>query len=294
MNKEKFKDVVAGVFSLFFIAMVFYLYFFKVFNIYSYNPALPGSFDKTKNRDYMTGLVTYTSKEHNSCHINVAEPTIVLRMDDVRAYVVQVPYLVDEVIGRNMSITLGVIPQNLEKRSNATEYLIKNRFSKYIEMAQHGTAHNESDINISEEDLFKGYAKIERYIGVKPVTYIPPYNKITPEAAERVSEYFRVISGRNDVLKEGEIAEIGQNAQTYFYSNNKYVPVETIIDTCNKSLQQTNICVVTIHPQEYSSNISKPDDLSPDKFNEFKEMLGRLQQLNATFSTFNELVSCKG
>lgn len=281
MNREKIIDVIGGLVSLLFIASVFYLYFFQVFH---YN------FTFDVNNDEM---VTYEQEEHYSCHINIVEPTIVLRMDDVRAYSKQTPYLVDEIINRNLQITLGVIPNHLGEDRSMQGYLTKISKNPNIEIAQHGTYHDESDMDMSREDLAKGKLEIQRYIGVDPVTYIPPYNRITPEALEVIAKRFRVISGGQGMLKEGDIAQIGYTVNTYSYLNKQPIPTEKIISDCKTSLEKTNLCVITIHPQEYSTDINHPTDINEGKLEEFNRLLDGLQGLDAKFSTFNELVFCK-
>jgi len=283
MNKEKLLDVIAGIFSIFFIAIVFYLYFNQAF----YGT---GYFDKPYDFDE---IITYEQTEHNSCHINIIEPTIVLRIDDVRAYSVPTPYLVNEIIDRNLAVTLGVIPHNLEKDDNILKYLISIREDPNIEIAQHGTLHDKSDIDMNERSLLEGTINLQNILGVRPVTYIIPYNEITEKTREIVSKYFKIISGKQDILKEGEeIAEIGYTVETYYYSENQEVSIDYIIEKCKSSLNEKNLCVIEIHPQEYSTDINNPKYLSEDKFNEFKEMLDRLQELDAKFSTFNDLVTC--
>lgn len=130
------------------------------------------------------------------------------------------------------------------------------------------------------------------FLGFLPVTYIPPYNKLPSEAVDIISKYFRIISGTSGMLKEGNIAEIGFTTETYNYNKNENVPIETIISDCKKSIEKTNLCVVVIHPQEYKDESNKKE-ISPEKFRQFKEMLDKLQQLNATFSTFKDTVYCE-
>lgn len=238
-------------------------------------------------------IVTYNQTEFNSCHINSVEPTIILRMDDVRAYSKLTVPLVDEILDRELSITLGVIPKDLEKDSSMIKYLQGIKDSPYIEIAQHGDEHNESDINITEESLLEGYGKIQRVLGVVPVTYIPPYNDISEESKEIISNYFRVISKDGEVVKEGKrVAEIGQTIATYYYTTNEIVPTERIVSKCKESLDKTNVCVVTIHPQEYAYDINNAVVLSPERFDDFKELLDGLQELDAGFSTFKGVVYC--
>jgi len=238
-------------------------------------------------------IITYNQTESNSCHINTVEPTIILRMDDVRAYSKLTAPLVNEILDRELSLTLGVIPKDLEKDYSMIRYLQEIKDSPYIEIAQHGNEHDEDDINITNESLLEGYGKIQRVLGVVPVTYIPPYNDISEESKEIISNYFRIISKDGEVVKEGEkVAEIGQTIATYDYTTNEIVHIEKIILKCKESLDKTNVCVVNIHPQEYAYDINDATILSKERFEEFKEMLDELQKLDAEFKRFTDVVIC--
>lgn len=172
-------------------------------------------------------------------------------------------------------------------------YLNSIKNNPNVEIAQHGNEHSESDIEINEENLLKGYKTIQKLLNVNPVTYIPPYNRVTSEARNLISKYFRIISSREGVIKEGEnTAEIGYTESTYWYNKNEPVLIKTIINKCNESLKNTNLCVINIHPQEYAISISNPKTFSFEKFEEFKRILDELQKLNAKFLNFNELVRC--
>ena len=141
--------------------------------------------------------------------------------------------------------------------------------------------------------MLEGYGKIQNILGVIPVTYIPPYNDISEESKEIISNYFRIISKDGEVVKEGEkVAEIGQTISTYAYTSNEIVRIEKIVSKCKESLDKTNVCVVTIHPQEYANDINYAIILSKERFVEFKSMLDELEGLEAEFSTFNDLVVC--
>lgn len=280
--KEKIKDVIAGIVSIFFIAIVFYIYFIQFFQGASYFE-FPND-DKT---------IIYNQRESNSCLINTAEPTIILRMDDVRAYSRLTKPLIDEIIKRNISVTLGVIPEDIEKDFGMISYLRGIKGNPKIEIAQHGNHHDESDHNITEASLLEGYAKIQKVLGVVPITYIPPNNKISAESKDIVSDYFGIISSGGNIIRGGgKMAEIDYTEATYLYNKNEPVPVKKIIDYCKQDLIKTNLCVITIHPQEYATNIDNPIMLSYDKFKEFKGLLDGLQELNANFSTFNDVVYC--
>ena len=268
MNKTKFWF---GFLILFFISLFLITpFWFERINLFSVTP------------------IIYNSTEHHSCHITITEPTIILRMDDVKAHSELTKQLVDETLSRNISITLGVIPRDLEKDNVIIEYLRQIKTNPYVEIAQHGTYHNETDKNVTEENLLKGNIKIQKILGIQPVTYIPPFNEISPNSKDIISSHFKIISKGDGILKEGEkIAEIGQTISTYDYSKNETISTETIVNKCKESLEKTNLCVITTHPQEYFTKIE-----DPKTFDDFKKLLDELQKLNTNFSNFKNLVYC--
>lgn len=243
---------------------------------------------------YQTNFITYNQTEHNSCHITVTEPTIILRMDDVRAYSKPAPYLIDETIRRDLPITLGVIPRFLEEDENMINYLNRIKTNPNIEIAQHGTEHTEAERSITEKKLLEGSKKIQALIGVLPITYIPPLNELTLNSREIISKYFRIISGQANVLKEGEnAAEIGYTIRTYYYDKEEYVPTKEVVESCKLSLEKTNLCVVMVHPQEYTVNMESSSEFSTSKFEEYKDLLDELEKLDATFKNLRDIVQCQ-
>ncbi len=256
------------------------LQFIEVHNSFSYNL-------------FEDNFVIYQEDEHSLCSINVTEPAIILRMDDVRAYSRLTRPLVDEIISRDLSVTLGVIPKNLEKDPKIINYLKEIKTSPFIEIAQHGNYHDESDKNINNESLIEGYEKIQRVLGVLPTTYIPPYNEISSESKGLVSNYFSMISGgQGIIIEEDNIIEIGQTVATYYYTVGEIVPTERVIAKCKESLEKNDVCVINIHPQEYAIDINNPLILDENKFKEFKHLLDELENLNVKFSRFTDVVSC--
>ena len=229
--------------------------------------------------------IIYNSTKHHSCVITIAEPTIILRMDDVRVYSSPAEKLISEILKQNLSIVLGVIPRDLEKDKTIIDYLKKIKINKNIEIAQHGFYHNETDINITEDNLIEGNIKIQKIIGIQPISYIPPFNKISDPSKLKLEKHFKVISAKNS-LKEGKIAEIGQTIGTYDYSKNIDISNDDVIKECKKYLEFTNICVVVLHPQEWGEN-------KLENFEDFQDLLYKLKQLNTTFSTFNKVVFCE-
>lgn len=231
-----------------------------------------------------TFAVSYTTVEHHSCYITVTEPTIILRLDDVRAYSLPTPFIINEVLKRNLSITLGVIPKDLDKDAKMISYLSSLKNIPKIEIAQHGFFHNETDINITSEEMLKGNEIIQRYLGIKPISYIPPNNLISENSVDDISPYFSIITGEHDTFKEGKIARIGWNTETYDYFNNRSVSIITVVEQCKKAIEKTNLCVVAIHPQEYET---------VEKKQEFINLINNLTQLNTVFVNLKDVVFCK-
>ena len=280
--KEKIKDVIAGILSIFFITIVFYIYFIQFFHGAFYFTFLDN--DKT---------IIYNRTQSNSCHINAIGPTIILRMDDVRAYSKLTKPLVDEILSRNISVTLGVIPRDLEKDKDMIKYLGQIKTNPHIEIAQHGNYHDESDKNITDDSLLEGYTKIQTILGVVPTTYIPPNNEISPDSKDIVSNYFRIISGEQDIFREGKnFVEIGYTEETYYFDKDEMSPLDIILQKCQASIYKMNLCIIAIHPQEYSTDIDNPAVLDKNKFEEFKHLLDELGNLNAKFSRFTDVVYC--
>lgn len=237
---------------------------------------------------------SYPEPGHKSCHITITEPTIILRIDDVRAYSVPTHYLIDEVLKRNMSVVLGVIPKGLSEDNSMVNYLNSIKKNKNVEIAQHGYTHELSDENITDYNLLMGRQIIIYTLRIFPVTYIPPFNAVSSDTMNILKKHFDVISINGGKIKEGEAsAEIDQMVETYNYDKGYENSIAFIIAECRDNIEKYNICVVTIHPQEFSTKDVGVKDLDKEKFEEFKRLLDSLQSLHARFSTFHDLVNCQ-
>jgi hypothetical protein len=281
ISKERARDALTHILSVLFIFTVMIAYFYMTF--FRGNSLFIDKYDQ---------ITIYNQSEHHSCHITLTEPTIIIRMDDVRAYSYPTKYVVDEVLSKNMSIVLGVIPEDIEKDVNMRKYLISLKNNPKVEIAQHGVNHDEGDLFVSEDQIIHGSTLIQENIGVQPVTYIPPYNKIDDSVLLGLEKHFKLISSAAPDLKEGEIAFLGQTVQNYDYELSQEVNMDNIIDGCKRNIEMYNFCVVTIHPQEYSSDINHATDISKEKMVRLDNMLKKLKKLNASSTTFNNIVQC--
>ena len=240
-----------------------------------------------------TNFTIYQNPTHNSCYVSIPQPSIILRLDDVRAFSVPAESVIEEFRKNNVSLTIGVIPRELETDPNLIAYLKSIKNDSRIEIAQHGVYHNESDINLTEADLLYGLSKIETLLKVKPVTYTQPFDDEPSAATKKIlAEYYKGTSGTWGVLKEGEIAELGHTISNYNIIQDPQKNILNIVSACKDNIERQNYCVVLLHPQEFATDINNPVNVSDEKIAELDKLIVQLKQLNATFVTFKDVVDC--
>jgi hypothetical protein len=186
-----------------------------------------------------------------------------------------------------MSVILGVIPININR--DVKKYILNNINDKRVEVAQHGTNHTRELQNFSELGQYivlkTGFDEIIKGFNVYPVTFIPPYNSYDVNTMKALSKLgFKVLSADKGKYK------IDKNIMNIGYTVTSKDNIENILSDCNKSLNQKNICVVIIHPQDY---LSEDQRLNDKKYIEFVNMLDKLNELNIKFATFKDLIKCK-
>jgi peptidoglycan/xylan/chitin deacetylase (PgdA/CDA1 family) len=226
------------------------------------------------------------------------EKTVVLRLDDVQGYTWNriVINLTEAVLSRNMSITLGVIPNGeIDKDKIIKQYLLSKIDDPRVEIAQHGTYHKENEFaNLSEEEAYDlakvGFDELVNILRVRPVTFIPPGNANNQNTTKALSRLgLKILPGKQDVYKfDGQMMLIGYNAETEEYLKSDLVPVSEILDACKKSLENRNLCVIMIHPQDYVLSNDR-NTLDENKYKEFIKLLDELKKLNVKFSAFKDL-----
>ncbi|MDP2947391.1 MAG: hypothetical protein Q8N88_04715 [Nanoarchaeota archaeon] len=238
-------------------------------------------------------FTTYKNPEHNSCYIFIPNRSIIVRVDDARSFSEPTKILINKLLGENVSVTIGVIPRQLESDKGFVSFirLIKN--DPRVEIAQHGVFHDETDKNLTEEALLYGLNKIQSILYVRPITYSTPFNDdLSPELEQIISKYFKGITGEWGVLKEGRIAELGHTVSNYPISQNDQKNISGIIDICRQSLNRTNYCVVLLHPQEFATDMNNPVNISSQKLQELDNLILELKKLDANFITFKDIIAC--
>jgi len=94
------------------------------------------------------------------------------------------------------------------------------------------------------------------------------------------------IINSTDIQLVGNVASIGYNVRTS--AQDQLIPIRNVLKNCKVSLDERNICVILIHPQDYSME----DEWAIDdiKHAEFVSLLDELKKLNAKSITFKDLI----
>ena len=121
----------------------------------------------------------YSTSDYASCHIQISEKTIVIRMDDLgrSAYYDVVDTIVKEIDTRNLALVMGVIPQGIEKDRKFRQWVQQYNHNPQFEFALHGLQHTQNEfMGLTEEEarelILTGKYAIHTYLNVDPVTFI--------------------------------------------------------------------------------------------------------------------------
>jgi len=244
------------------------------------------------------------NKYANCSFVKPKNRTIILRMDDLGAwnYDDVVEKITAEVLARNLSISEGVIPNDIERDRRFITWSRKMRDNPNVEFALHGYYHTPDEFNKLNYDeskyyLEKGKAQMIDHMLVVPVTFIPPYNIQSFETHRALIDTgFKIDSGGNyDISFNETIAYLGYTARTFDYDKNEYVNSSTTIQDCKESLDTIGMCIVMLHPQDYLEPKilgTQIRNLDESRYSDFISLLDGLQQLNADFKTYKDLLVC--
>ena len=245
------------------------------------------------------------SNKYSSCvFVPPQEKTIILRLDDVGAwhYLDVVEMITEDSLARNIPISQGVIPNDIERDRSFLNWVKKVRDNPQIEFALHGYYHTENEfekLNYEESKYYldKGKQQMIKYMGVVPVTFIPPYNVYSNETEKALIDGgFKIMSaGKDDVNYDGDLIYLGYGARTFDYSEGNYISPEITVQKCKESLDRFGLCVVMVHPQDYLEPEifgTRIRNLDEQKYADFQRMLDELKGFNTSFKTYKDLLQC--
>jgi len=245
-----------------------------------------------------TGINYYEENNKTMCQVIVTEPSIVIRIDDIQNNNAPLQEMMTEILRRDLPMTIGVIPGRIGYEPEFDEFLYVTAQNPNVEVAMHGYEHYPTDRNITSKELEKGFERLAALTGKVPVTYIPPFNYVTPEAYMLIEQRFKIISGTGATMKSGVIAEVGQTVETFdyeAYNASKVGPksIPAVINACKEGIRRNNLCVVTFHPQELSTVVEDASDINASNYMHYLLLLDNLERINATFITLKDTVRCE-
>lgn len=261
---------------------------------------IPIETSKAEESELEYHIINYVDINKSYKVVFPTEKSIIIRLDDVQGYLWRdlTINLTDTVLSKNMSITLAVIPTRINKDIIMKKYLLNISRNNKVEIAQHGFNHtvdefNNLSINDSYNSILSGSEIIEKILRVNPITFIPPYNTYNNNTSYVLSTLnFMILSGSRDEYSIGNnISRIGFNTETKYSNQTELIPVDDILNECKISLDNRNICVIMVHPQDY---IDSNKLMNATKYNEFINLLDGIKSLHVKSITFKDLIKYTG
>lgn len=237
---------------------------------------------------------------NSTCIINEDNKRkIILRLDDVKAgqYHDVTTKIIDEVLSRNMSISLALIPKGLNKDLKFIYWINKVKNNSKVEIALHGYLHEEEEFkDLSEEEAYdrltKGKQMLIDNIQLIPTTFIPPENVYSDGTKEALTKTgFKIISAsRNDFGNDKDLFYLGYTAETYDFETKSFFSADKVLKDCDTSLNERGLCVVMIHPQDYLE--SNHRIINQERYNEFLKLLDGIKERNVETKKFVDILNC--
>ena len=241
-------------------------------------------------------LVENALYECKPINLQNSDKYIVLRLDDVQAYGwtdISIR-MMNDAMQRGGTITAGVIPKNIDTDKRIVEFF--NKYECNVEIAIHGYDHGigefSPDFNgefalLSEDEakerLTLAKVELRKISKQKPVTFIPPNNQLSEGAKNAVqSEILPIISGEGDNYFD-------YDAATWNFVTNSFVNSDKVISDCESTFKEgKNLCVIMLHPQDFSNPDSSTDE---SRYNEYIKILNYFESNNIPAITFKEIAS---
>jgi hypothetical protein len=223
------------------------------------------------------------------------EQTLILRLDGVQAFEHGdiVTKIVDEILARDMSVTLGVVPQDIGSDEKIKAYIQEKAGDSRVEIAQYGTTlqtGNESETYAAVND---GREVLAQTFGFSPTTYISPENEYGDVQQALSDSGFSVISAGNGEYRfDGEMLYVGHTVSTSAAqaSGSGKNLADEMMSKCLDSLNRMNVCVVSLNPRDFAA--AGNGALDEERYSEFVELLAGLRMAGVKTANLNDLAAC--
>lgn len=217
---------------------------------------------------------------------------VVIRLDDVQAHSLSVVAMriMQDTFDRGYPVVAGVIPDGIDEDTVLAHFLRHNKCR--LQVAMHGDTHIESEYSsgvgefaqISEDEAIsklrharKELAGITQY---EIKTFIPPQNMLSIGARNALKkESFNIISSHDE-------GQYDIDTGTYEFETRSFIQPETTINECLNTFDKgDDLCVVMVHPQDFSNNDGV---LNNERYSRYLLLLDYFDIIDASIVTFDE------
>jgi peptidoglycan/xylan/chitin deacetylase (PgdA/CDA1 family) len=190
---------------------------------------------------------------------------VAIRLDDVQDYFLTSSQeaVINTIQSANAPLTVGVIANYFGNDTNIVKF-IRNSESPNLEIANHGWNHEDfTKLSRGEQMILihASSAKISELLGVKPVTFIPPFNALNNDTAYAARDAgIKYISANTTTAPQpfatqsqsGIIQVPGTSRDDY--DNGVWFPFShaKAMDQIDRSIKAYGFAVVVLHPQEFA------------------------------------------
>ena len=217
---------------------------------------------------------------------------VVLRIDDIQAFGWEdiSERMINDALKEAVPVVLGVIPHDLAWPNPMYQYLKKINCS--VEIAQHGWLHQGEHVEETPEfqNLNESEAEQKILSGKKILSGITNHPLIAFIPSENVYSTGTALALRKNgflVLSSQGKRHFDYTAATYDFQKHAPVSVPDIVKKCDEHFKKSDVCVVMLHPQDYSTN----GKLDADKYRAFGDLIAAFRQQNLTFVRFRDILS---
>jgi peptidoglycan/xylan/chitin deacetylase (PgdA/CDA1 family) len=200
---------------------------------------------------------------------------------------------------RNETLTVGIIGNALGQDRELVNFLQQHRNS--LEFANHGWLHEDfSALSRNDQSrlINQTNSKVVALFGTKPVTFIPPFNRINDDTANAVDENGMVVisadmKGDHPAIDTfNNIYHLPVNANVSDYDEEKayWKSFENgvVLADINKGIAKDGYAIIMLHPRDFVDSDYKVD---PVKINQLQELITSLDSRGLRIVTVSELAN---
>lgn len=226
---------------------------------------------------------------------------VAFRLDDVQDYYNRDGQIAVVKLFRdyNATLTVGVIAGALGQDKGLIQFLQENQ--DVVEFANHGWLHEDfSALSVQEQTRLMNQtnAKIAELFGVKPVTFIAPFNLLnngTNEAASRngmaiISADEKADHPAFDSARMSYHLPVNANVSDYDEEQLYWKAFENkmVLSDIKKGLEKDGYAMVMMHPRDF---VDKDHHVDPVKLHQLEELLASVRSQRLKIVTVGDLAA---